>query len=101
MVLPDSDGIPRVPPYSGSTATAHRFAYGTVTPYGRPFQTVLLAMFGLIGVLQPQLDAGLGSSRFARRYSGNRFFFLFLRVLRCFSSPGLPLSGYVFTGQSH
>ena len=33
---------------------------------------------------------GLGSSRFARRYSGNRFFFLFLRVLRCFSSPRLP-----------
>ena len=31
---------------------------------------------------------GLGSSRFARRYSGNRVFFLFLRVLRCFSSPG-------------
>ncbi len=101
MVLPDSDGIPRVPPYSGSTATALRFAYGTVTPYGRPFQTVLLAMFGLIGVLQPQSKTGLGSSRFARRYSGNRFFFLFLRVLRCFSSPGLPLTGYVFTRQSH
>ena len=33
---------------------------------------------------------GLGSSRFARRYSGNRVYFLFLRVLRCFSSPGLP-----------
>ena len=32
--------------------------------------------------------AGLGSSHFARRYSGNRSFFLFLRVLRCFSSPG-------------
>ena len=32
--------------------------------------------------------AGLGSSHFARRYSGNRVFFLFLRVLRCFSSPG-------------
>ena len=31
---------------------------------------------------------GLGSSHFARRYYGNRFFFLFLRVLRCFSSPG-------------
>ena len=31
---------------------------------------------------------GLGSSHFARRYSGNRCFFLFLRVLRCFSSPG-------------
>ena len=32
--------------------------------------------------------AGLGSSGFARRYSQNRCFFLFLRLLRCFSSPG-------------
>ena len=31
---------------------------------------------------------GLGCFPFARRYSGNRGFFLFLRVLRCFSSPG-------------
>ena len=31
---------------------------------------------------------GLGSSHFARRYFENRFFFLFLRLLRCFSSPG-------------
>ena len=31
---------------------------------------------------------GLGSFHFARRYSGNRCFFLFLRLLRCFSSPG-------------
>ena len=31
---------------------------------------------------------GLGSSGFARRYFGNRCFFLFLRLLRCFSSPG-------------
>ena len=34
--------------------------------------------------------AGLGPSHFARRYSGNRCFFLFLRLLRCFSSPGSP-----------
>jgi hypothetical protein len=33
---------------------------------------------------------GLGSSPFARRYSENRCFFLFLRLLRCFSSPGSP-----------
>ncbi len=32
----------------------------------------------------------LGSSPFARRYLGNRFCFLFLRVLRCFTSPGSP-----------
>ena len=34
--------------------------------------------------------AGLGSSPFARRYWGNRCYFLFLRVLRCFSSPRSP-----------
>ncbi len=32
--------------------------------------------------------SGLGSFHFARRYFGNRVFFLFLRLLRCFSSPG-------------
>ena len=37
------------------------------------------------------LALGLGSSRFARRYFGNRFYFLFLQVLRCFSSLGSPL----------
>ncbi len=31
---------------------------------------------------------GLGSSLFARHYLGNHYYFLFLRVLRCFSSPG-------------
>ena len=37
----------------------------------------------------PRPRPGLGCSRFARRYSGNRVFFLFLQVLRCFSSLGL------------
>ena len=32
--------------------------------------------------------SGLGSAGFARRYSRYRSFFLFLRLLRCFSSPG-------------
>ena len=31
---------------------------------------------------------GLASFPFARRYSENRCFFLFLRLLRCFSSAG-------------
>ena len=31
-------------------------------------------------------STGLGSFPFARRYSGNRCFFLFLALLRCFSS---------------
>jgi hypothetical protein len=34
---------------------------------------------------------GLGSSHFARHYFGNHCCFLFLRVLRCFSSPRWPL----------
>jgi hypothetical protein len=33
---------------------------------------------------------GLGYSLFARRYFGNRFYFLFLEILRCFSSLGSP-----------
>lgn len=46
-----------------------------VTPMGRPTTPVCK-------------HTGLGCFRFARRYSGNRICFLFLRVLRCFSSPG-------------
>ena len=33
---------------------------------------------------------GLGWGAFARHYSRHHFCFLFLRVLRCFSSPGSP-----------
>jgi hypothetical protein len=44
MVPPDSDGISRVPPYSGTQPVPYSdFAYGTLTPYGRPFQTVRLS----------------------------------------------------------
>ena len=38
---------------------------------------------------------GLASSRFARRYFGNLGWFLFLRLLRCFSSAGLPPYDYL------
>ena len=47
-----------------------------------------------MAVLQPRLmlcnTAGLGYCAFARHYLRNHFCFLFLRVMRCFSSPGLP-----------
>ena len=45
-------------------------------------------------VLLPQKGrnpSGLGYSPLARHYWGNHCCFLFLRVLRCFSSPGSPL----------
>ena len=51
-------------------------------------KTVLLSSESLIAVRTPlYMYSGLGSSAFARRYSRNRVFFLFLRVLRWFSSP--------------
>ena len=56
----------------------------------RPFH---LERFSRIAVLLPRtcLDTrGLGYSPFARHYWGNHYCFLFLRVLRCFSSPRSP-----------
>ena len=46
----------------------------------------------------PRDTAGLGSSPFARRYWGNRCYFLLLRVLRCFSSPRSPHAVCVMSG---
>ena len=54
----------------------------------RPF---LLTYLTFVSVRTPKNKFfGLGSFPFARRYSGNRFFFLFLSLLRCFSSGGSP-----------
>ena len=52
----------------------------------RPFSYQLQINYA---VLTPKdKSSGLGSFPFARRYSGNRCFFLLLRLLRCFSSAG-------------
>ena len=40
--------------------------------------------------------SGLGCSPFARRYLGNRCYFLFLGLLRCFNSPRSFLKDYIF-----
>ena len=65
------------------------FMYGTLTLSGLTSQTVPLSCRSLPAVHTPRCSHhGLGSFPFARRYSGNRCFFLFLRLLRCFSSAG-------------
>lgn len=89
MVPADSGKVPRASPYSGAASgSAADFAYRAFTCYGLAFQPVLLSCGSpLLAVLQPRHNAGLGFSPFARHYSGNRCFFLFLWVLRCFSSP--------------
>ena len=67
--------------------------YGAITLYGQTFQPVLLTIhIPHCGPTTPEgKPSGLGCSHFARRYFENHFCFLFLRVLRCFSSPGSPL----------
>ena len=58
------------------------------SPAGFP-KAILLPSQSLLTVLTPRCTHhGLGSFHFARRYFGNRGFFLLLGVLRCFSSPG-------------
>ena len=68
------------------------FAYGIVTLFDLPFKTVRLSFrVPCCGPYPESISTpGLGSSDFARHYFRNRFYFLFLRVLRCFSSPGSP-----------
>jgi hypothetical protein len=110
MVPADSDRVPRAPPYLGTTGKQDGiFTYAAVTLFGRPFQTVRLTpsrpSFNLptaplrerpadyCGPATPSSPCGspgLGYSDFARHYSRNHGCFLFLRVLRWFTSPGSP-----------
>ena len=98
MVLPASRRIPRVLRYSGVRSAPDLFVYGAVTPFGCAFHrssTKVSSRFR--GSSTPtSMLVGLASFPFARRYSENRFCFLFLRVLRCFSSPGALLANYEF-----
>ena len=75
-----------------SASLAQNFVYGIVTLFDSPFQIIRLFITILLMRSLPQgnYSLGLGCSNFARHYFRNRFCFLFLRVLRCFSSPGSP-----------
>ena len=90
MVPPTSHKVPRVSWYFGSCSLSTDFAYGAFTLSGWLSQnhSAIRSTHLLQSVTPLCTHNGLGSSHFARRYSGNRCFFLFLRVLRCFSSPG-------------
>ena len=71
---------------------AQRFVYRSFTFFAVSFQILQLRITLLLPRSLPQghYNLGLGSSDFARHYSRNHCCFLFLRVLRCFSSPGSP-----------
>jgi hypothetical protein len=85
-----SHKVPRVSWYSGSCSVSSAFTYGAFTLCGRLSQNRSVSFQeSLMQSVTPECThSGLGSSAFARRYLQNRVFFLFLRVLRCFSSPG-------------
>ena len=92
MVPLSSVKISRVPTYSGYCLLFQNFVYGGVTRFALPFQVIRLSIQILSRSPYPVSIAtyGLGFSDFARHYSRNHCCFLFLRVLRCFSSPGSP-----------
>ena len=91
MVLAFSVRISRVPTYSGFSPIINDFNYGTFTlsrvsfqisssivnfSYGSPLpRTYCYIRFGLFRFRSPLLSESL-------------FYFLLLRVIRCFSSPG-------------
>ena len=115
MVLPASTGISRVPAYSGTKSrrsaelrlrgshplwrrvptrfnslepairrTCRSLQLCPTTPRGQRLQPVTPTQFGLFPVRSPLLRESLVC-------------FLFLRVLRCFSSPGSLRKAYVFS----
>ena len=89
MVPPSSGQISRVCSYSGYCSLTLCFTYRTLTFFGWLSHVILLHFVILNAVQNPICIAtnGLASSAFARHYSQNLVWFLFLRVLRCFSSP--------------
>ena len=92
MVPPTSHKVSRVSWYFGSCCCLPVSHTGLSPCLARFPKTVLLPSSSLVQSITPKdKSSGLGSSHFARHYFGNRCFFLFLRLLRCFSSPGSRL----------
>ena len=91
MVLAYSDRIPRVPPYSGYSLLLNSFTYGAFTLFRRAFQHCSVTVFNGLWSPSPHSYCYLWFGLFRFRsplLSESLFYFLFLRVIRCFSSPG-------------
>ena len=91
MVLARSDRIPRVPPYSGFSLLSNRFVYGAFTLSRCAFQHSSTTF--LDGFWSPSPRKYYYSRFRLFRFrspllSESLFYFLLLRVIRCFSSPG-------------
>ena len=82
--------IPRARTYSGYCRPSRSFGYKTLTFYGWASHLILLDLKVPYAVHYPVSIStrGLASFVFARHYSRNLGWFLFLFLLRCFSSEG-------------
>ena len=92
MVPPYSHRVSRVRRYSGYSQPTFDFAYTTITFYGWTSHFILLSIIDALRCPNPEgiTTLGLASSAFARHYLRNLGWFLFLALLRCFSSGGSP-----------
>ena len=91
MVLAHSDRIPRVPPYSGYSLLLNSFVYGAFTLSRCAFQHYSTTILNGLWSPSPQTYYYFWFGLFRFRsplLSESLFYFLFLRVIRCFSSPG-------------
>ena len=91
MVPADSDRVSPAPPYSGCILLVISLLVRDYHPLRYILPNISNSnITNLCMSYNPYTVAciGLGSSDFARHYSRNHFCFLFLRLLRCFSSPG-------------
>ena len=119
VVLADSHGIPRAPSYSGNHSTAaeritttglspstvdhpRSFVYTPAPHRDVPADTPRAGpQHRTCNPCRVSHTYGLAPSAFARHYSRNHFCFLFLWVLRCFTSLRSLQPAYVFSRRSH
>ena len=97
MVPPASDRVSRVPPYSGYCSLTKKISRTGLSPSMARFPNTVPLSFvnDLMQSATPKRKRfGLACGHFARRYFGHRVFFLFLPLLRCFSSRRIPSYGY-------
>ena len=91
MVPPASHRVSRVPWYSGSYLKSSRLKYWAVTIYGGAFQlssSTIPLRYDMSATPAKKTSLVWPVPRSPLLTESN--FFLFLRVLRCFSSPGSP-----------
>ena len=99
MVPLISHKVPRVSWYSGSRHVNSSFAYGAFTLSGRLSQNRSAKLVESIPRSEPQHARTLVWALPFSLAATHRITccFLFLRLLRCFSSPGYLLMSYAFT----